>query len=66
MTRTAKDFIMRLGLENPYQRFNSHLALNHPFISTKDLRIEDLPPLFSEEDSKKTADLVRKKLKLCS
>jgi hypothetical protein len=55
---------MRLGLENPYHRFNSHLALNHPFISTNDLSIDDLPPLFSEEETKKAAELLRKNLKV--
>ena len=62
MTRTAKDFIMRLGLENPYQRYDATLALTHPFITRSEETLEHLPPVFEPQTVRENALKLRRAL----
>jgi hypothetical protein len=50
---------MRLGLENPYQRYDATLALNHPFITRSEETLEHLPPVFEPQAIEENAQKVR-------
>jgi hypothetical protein len=51
---------MRLGLENPYQRYDATLALNHPFITRSEETLEHLPPIFEPQAVEENAQRLRR------
>jgi len=51
---------MRLGLENPYQRYDATLALTHPFITRSEETLEHLPPVFEPQAVEENAVKIRR------